>query len=213
MTAWSRLCLEFDQLAFREKALVTLALFGGIWLLSWRFFLVPIWDDWQASQYPIAQQKTLFQDLNTELTRLQSDLDELAPSYLDQSIAQQKMAHEQLDNALASYVNRVVNANDMATWLGTVLDKSKKLTLLSLTTQAAQPLLHDSIATGYFMHPISVRFRGKYFDVARYLAELETLPQQYYWKQLAYRVVDYPWAEVTLDVYTLGEYQDFMRSE
>ena len=76
MSFWRSWCQAFDVLATREKLLISLALLGGIWLLSWRFVLQPAWYGWQSSRIPIEQQQALFADLNSELTRLQHQLDE-----------------------------------------------------------------------------------------------------------------------------------------
>ena len=53
-------------------------------------------------------------------------------------------------------------------------------------------------------------FEGKYFDVIRYLTQIEALPVKYYWRNLNYQVTQYPWANIELELYTLGESKDFI---
>ena len=55
-----------------------------------------------------------------------------------------------------------------------------------------------------YKHSVRVRFKGRYFDVQRYLAALENSEWRFYWENLEYRVVRYPHAEVTVDVFTLS---------
>ena len=63
---------------------------------------------------------------------------------------------------------------------------------------------------GYFIHPLRMTFEGKYFDVIRYLTQIEALPVKYYWRNLNYQVTRYPWASIELELYTLGESKDFI---
>ena len=51
---------------------------------------------------------------------------------------------------------------------------------------------------------------GRYFDIQAYLESIETLPWQFYWKKFSYRVIDYPMAEVEIELYTLSTSPAFM---
>lgn len=57
---------------------------------------------------------------------------------------------------------------------------------------------------GVFKHAVVVQLEGSYFDVIDYLTALESLSWKFYWSELDYRVVAYPKAIVTLEVYTLS---------
>lgn len=57
---------------------------------------------------------------------------------------------------------------------------------------------------GVFKHAVVIQLEGSYFDVVDYLSALENLPWKFYWAELDYRVIDYPKAIVTLEVYTLS---------
>ena len=55
-----------------------------------------------------------------------------------------------------------------------------------------------------FKHSVVIQLEGSYFDVVDYLSALENLSWKFYWSTLDYRVVKYPKAIVTLEVYTLS---------
>lgn len=62
----------------------------------------------------------------------------------------------------------------------------------------------DLTNIGVFKHAVVIQLEGSYFDVIDYLSALESLSWKFYWSELDYRVVNYPKAIVTLEVYTLS---------
>ena len=57
---------------------------------------------------------------------------------------------------------------------------------------------------------MEIRIEGRFVDLLAYLERLEAAPQKLLWGGLSYRVVDYPKAEMTLTVYTLGTEQTWL---
>lgn len=60
---------------------------------------------------------------------------------------------------------------------------------------------------GVFKHAVTVSFEGNYFAVIRYLKSLENLEWKIYWDKLDYKVVAFPRARITLEVFTLSTQQ------
>lgn len=114
----------------------------------------------------------------------------------------------QLDTQLRQQVAGLVTSDQMADLMEQVLKHSGKLSLLSLDTLPAEQLSQQQ--NSYYLHPVQMRLRGKYFDIVDYLRRLEALPAKYYWRSVNYHVTDYPWAEVDIQVYTLGESRVFI---
>ncbi|HBY38437.1 MAG TPA: MSHA biogenesis protein MshJ, partial [Alteromonas sp.] len=56
-------------------------------------------------------------------------------------------------------------------------------------------------------------FEGRFFAVRDFLANLERLTNQIYWRSMAYEVSEYPNAQVTLEVYTLSTEKAFIGVE
>ncbi len=97
----------------------------------------------------------------------------------------------------------------MAGLLEEVLQRSKGLELISLKSLPAEELAVAESAA-YYLHPVELSLRGRYFDFVAYLQALEGMPVQYYWSSLDYKVDRYPVADVRLRVYTLGISTDFI---
>lgn len=73
-----------------------------------------------------------------------------------------------------------------------------------LVTQNNKSNESSSNNVGVFKHAVVIQLEGSYFDVIDYLVALESLSWKFYWSELDYRVVAYPKAIVTLEVYTLS---------
>ncbi|MDD1792062.1 type II secretion system protein M [Enterovibrio sp. ZSDZ42] len=199
-----RLKQGFDALSPREQWLIALAGWGGILAIGMLLFIEPMTKTLNQLTGQIAQQQQSTQDFLT-LNQLKQDKLSVSPNAeLEQKLADLSQELADLDVRMADKVEGLVSADKMAGLMESVLKQSDRLTLLSMTSLPAQQLTHTDDA-GYFIHPIELTLKGRYFDIVEYLAALEALPVKYYWKQVDYRVTEYPWAEVTLQVYTLGE--------
>ena len=53
-------------------------------------------------------------------------------------------------------------------------------------------------------HRLSIEFRANYFETIAYLNRLEKLPWHLYWDSLEYRVINYPEANVVIQLYVLS---------
>lgn len=134
--------------------------------------------------------------------RLQENLDVELQNKLSHLQAQ----NMQLDEELATQLQGLVSPTAMPPLLEQVLSKTKGLRLISMTTLPPEPLLDQKTrAHLLYRHPIRLQFSGKFFAVIEFLAALEALPTQYYWRRLEYQVAAYPNARVVLELYTLGK--------
>jgi MSHA biogenesis protein MshJ len=55
-----------------------------------------------------------------------------------------------------------------------------------------------------YRHGVEVTVRGTYFDLVRYLNDLERMPLRMYWKEIDVAATDYPAITMKLTVYTLS---------
>ncbi|WP_028023159.1 type II secretion system protein GspM [Enterovibrio calviensis] len=199
-----RLKQGFDGLSPREQWLIALAGWGIILAIGVLLFIEPMTKTLNQLNAQVAQQQQSTKDFST-LNQLKQEKLSVSPNAeLEQQLADLSQELADLDARMADKVEGLVNADKMAGLMESVLKQSDRLTLLSMVSMPAQQLTHTDDA-GYFIHPIELTLKGRYFDIVEYLAALEALPVKYYWKQVNYRVTEYPWAEVTLQVYTLGE--------
>lgn len=73
---------------------------------------------------------------------------------------------------------------------------------------AAKPDVTKEVASGpgagIYKHAIEIRIAGSYPDLARYLSELENMPQRILWERAELSVDKYPRNILTVTVYTLS---------
>ncbi len=204
---------DFESCTAREQLLIVLAGLFVIVGLSFFFFLQPLSDDLLRAERNTAQISRSMAQVESENAARRQKLNTSPDQPLKDELAVLKAQIEQLDDALANKVESLVNASDMPALLESVLRKSSQLKLISMTS--LQP---ERITTGhqsedaaaqqqshYYIHPVSLTLEGNYFDMMNYLAALEALPVQYFWRQARYEVTNYPIGRMTMTVYTISE--------
>jgi MSHA biogenesis protein MshJ len=56
-----------------------------------------------------------------------------------------------------------------------------------------------------FEHGIIIKFQGDYFSTMSYLQAIEKLGWRIFWDKLEYKVIQYPKAEITLQIHTISD--------
>ena len=67
---------------------------------------------------------------------------------------------------------------------------------------------HGDSAAGVkiYRHGMRVEFKGRYFDIVKYLQSLEGLPWKVFWGEVSLETDEYPVSKVSLVIYTLSRY-------
>lgn len=196
--------LHFESLSSREQWLIAIGGWLAVLGIGFNLFLSP-------------QQETLKQVLYQQIESRESILEQgifnqskeetlsISPDLrLEEQLALLKIDLQDADESLESKVGGLVSAADMASLMEVVLMKSEQLILLSMQSLPSIQLASTEDKR-YYIHPVEMKLKGRYFDIVNYLSGLEALSIKYYWRSLDYRVIGYPSAEVTINVYTLGE--------
>lgn len=209
MKIWSMLAERFDQLSRREQWLV--AVTGWIMLLlgGYQLLVEPLQKVRLSAELQYHAIQAEFIRSHGELHQIQRQLNTDPDKELDEQIVRLEAKNARLDKTLKERVASLVTPAQMATLMDQVLQHSQRLKLVSLESLPPAQLVHGEDA-GYYIHPVRLTLRGRYFDLVNYLQQLEALPVKYYWRSLEYMVDIYPWSDITLDVYTLGESKDFI---
>ena len=209
MNGWQKLSDRFELLTRREQWLILLS--GWIALLFVGFVVV-VEPQMKALASARLQQVAVANDItssSTQLTLIERQLKADPNQDINRKIDRLEQQNAALDAQLRDRVASLVTPAQMAGLMEQVLRRSERLKLVSLESQPPVQLISGK-DQGYYIHPVRLTLRGRYFDVVSYLAQLEALPVKYYWRSLDYQVDQYPWADILLDVYTLGESKDFI---
>ncbi|WP_434358263.1 type II secretion system protein GspM [Parasalinivibrio latis] len=200
---------RFEQLTPREKWLMCVtSLFGVIFVI---YFLAvePLQQKFSGQKIELESAKNSIRTQEQQLALYKGALADSPDKKIDEQITRLKADDEKLSQVLQQKVAGLVAPSEMAALLEDVLHRSKGLELVSLKSLPAEKLAVSDVAS-YYLHPVELSLRGRYFDLVAYLRDLEGMPVQYYWSSLDYQVDKYPLADVRLRVYTLGISPDFI---
>ncbi|MDP1683371.1 MAG: MSHA biogenesis protein MshJ [Burkholderiales bacterium] len=133
--------------------------------------------------------------------------------------AKRKSAYAELSNVKQG----LVTPDQMTQVLRDLLGRNPRLTLVSIKTLAASPLIQSGKTAeqtlkpeakpkeksttndlGLYKHGVEISVEGSYADLVAYLAELEQLSWRMYWGGVNLSAQTYPVSRLTLTVYTLS---------
>ncbi|WP_235869673.1 type II secretion system protein M [Veronia nyctiphanis] len=196
--------IRFESLTRREQWMI--AICGWVCVLSVGIFnfIEPAYQQLVVKEQ---QHRAMSVNINELMSLNDQQLKMLSDnpdSQLDRELTEQQEKNLQLAQEIQKQVAGYVNSSQMSSLMESVLKQSDKLELVSMRSLPSALLTKDKDA-GYHLHPIEMTLRGSFFDIVEYLTALESLPVKYFWRKVDYRVVDYPTAEVVIEVYTLGD--------
>jgi MSHA biogenesis protein MshJ len=217
--------VKIDSLSLRERAVI----FIGILAV-----LFSVWD--AVLMAPMSkQQKKMVSDLNSKnterlvlSTRMQGLVKQSQEDPNKANLGRLKSLRSQLVNIQAGLevsTQNLVSPKEMPKLLESVLHKTGGLTLLSLKSLGAKPLIvkaeegdekasqtvkatnknlnADNIDNAY-KHGIRIEFKGDYFTTMEYLESLEQLEWGFFWDNFEFSVTDYPEAKAAIEIFTLS---------
>ncbi|PST85837.1 MSHA biogenesis protein MshJ [Photobacterium sp. NCIMB 13483] len=206
---WCEWQQRFSGLSAREQWLIAISGWMAIFFIGVFMVLEPQWLQLQNQTNTIRVTANNIITVKHDIQRLQQKLTQSPNKKIDNQINLLTSKDAQLELQLQQTIGRLVSPTKMPYLLEQVLRHSHGLRLQTMVSLPAMQLMNGN-DQGYFIHPLRMTFEGKYFDVIRYLTQIEALPVKYYWRNLNYQVTRYPWASIELELYTLGESKDFI---
>lgn len=196
--------INFESFSSREQWLVALAGWLAIVAFGFSVFIAPQRETLTYLSYQKMENNKVLQELVMLNLQKEQKLNSSPDGDLEDELAELIIDASEIDFILGSKVGGLVSASEMPSLMENVLKTSGSLTLLSMISQTSVQLATTQDKR-YYIHPVALTLTGRYFDIVNYLASLEALPIKYYWRSVDYRVLEYPTAEVKINVYTLGE--------
>jgi len=133
---------------------------------------------------------------------------------------------------IASLAGDLVTPNDMTRLLTEVLERQAGLELIHFENRTAAPLregvsnadrllaetgtlnfddvIEDDVSGQVFEHGLVIQFQGDFFNTLRYLRFLEDITGSFFWDSISFRQLDWPQAQITLEIHTLSTEQGFI---
>jgi MSHA biogenesis protein MshJ len=200
---------KYHTLSKRQKVLVFLVSAVLLFMLGNLFLVSPVKKRAAAT----AAQVTALQDDTLETqTKIDLLLHEVQASLANPGSAKSRTLRgqiDELDDQLVEYYDNLIPASKMGEILQQALTSESGLKLQSIKSLRVERLsayesADEQESVALFRKGIQLRFEGDYFSTVNYLKKLENLEWKLLWGSLDYKVMDYPTATVTIQVYTLS---------
>ena len=168
MDLWRELNQRFLTLSRREQWLIAITGWVAIIFIGFMLVIQPQMVTSQNIKMSLLNANNDIQTVKNEIIIAKRKLAINPNKELETKIEKYKQQNNRLAKKLETKIGSLVTPTQMTRLLEQVLRHSSALTLESMTSLPPQQLIPGN-DVGYFMHPVSLTFRGSYFDVVDYL--------------------------------------------
>ena len=204
---------RIDAMVLRERVIVFAAMALVFLFLFWKIFSDPLSAKQRETARQLAQKQVDTRVLQDEVQKLlgHQAIDPDAPRRAQLEDLQKKVA--EADARLASKQSELLPPDRVPALLEEMLSRERGLKLVGLKSLPATPLFEEKTASAaggkaprlqVFRHGVEITVRGSYFDMLKYLNELEQLPLRMFWRDVEISADEYPIITMKLSVYTLS---------
>ncbi|HKO87582.1 MAG TPA: hypothetical protein VJU83_03590 [Burkholderiales bacterium] len=214
---WQMWADRLDGMSLRERVIVFFATTFILLFILKMLFSDPVTDRQKEIARDIAQKQVDARQIQDEVQKI------LGPRPDDPDNARQERIKElqaqvaALDARLAAKQRELVPPEEVTGMLEEMLRRERKLDLVGLRSLAPEPIFDEEKLTTaedgtqtktprlqVYRHGVEVTVRGSYFDLLRYLDDLEQMPLRLFWRDVVIDGDDYPVITMKLSVYTLS---------
>lgn len=204
---------RIDALASRERAILLLMIFA----IALFVIKLSVFD-------PQMKQKT---DLQARLQQVEKEMAEAQASMnqrmqvlgidpdaeIKKRIADMKSHLARMDADFGGLQKNLVAPAKIDRLLADILQRNKRLQLISLHSLPVVNLMaipnseeksEQADTHSIFKHEVELVLQGNYLDMLAYMRELEAMPERLYWGRSQLQVLEYPKAQLNLNVFTLS---------
>lgn len=208
---YNRLSEMFLSLKERERKIVIFASAFLLLYLGFIGWIEPGLNKQDAYQQTLAQSRSTITSLENDLKALGASITDPNASLIDRRKALQK-EYEQLKQELGQKTTQLIPADRMRQLLGQLLSEHEGVSVLEVSSMPVNKLSisEQVMSDALYQRGFVIKLEGQYFALQQYLADMELLPWQLYWREFDYRVIDYPTAQVTIELYTLSTSASFL---
>ena len=207
---------KFSAMSVREKSLVLAAGVVVVLMLGLTFLIEPAVKEITSAEQALKVEQERNKSLVKQQAAFTQALNEDPDMELKRQLENLTRQYEQLQKTFASELGELVLPQQMPMLIEGVFSRASGLELVEMRSLAPTNIFADKPemeGVAVYQHGLSLTFRGRYFDVRDFLASLEKLTSQLYWRSMAYNVEEYPDARVTIEVYTLSTEKAFIGVE
>lgn len=211
---WLKWSERIDAMVLRERAIVFFAAALVVIFLFQMLFGNPVMQRQRDVARQLAQKQLDTRQLQDQMQILIAQSTRDPDAGRRAQIESLKARIAQLDARLAEKERELVAPAHVPALLEEMLRRERKLELVDLHSLPPTPLFDGADAQAnaasggaalqVYRHGVEITVRGSYFDLARYLNDLEGLPLRMFWREVDVSAEDYPLITMKLSVYTLS---------
>lgn len=215
MNQWQLLSERFSQLQHREKVLI----WGGSLILTlWLglvYLLEPGWQSLHKGKLQIDAMQRQQQQTQQQSEELRQQLSIDIDRDYRERLASLQQQQVQLNEQIKLSASHFIGAEQMVTLLQNMLQSSEGVQLSSLQTLPPVPVRLEGQADSepplMYQHTLKLVMTANYDKLYQVLQRIEQLPWLVSWQGLHYNVTEYPLADMTIELGTVSENEDFIR--
>jgi hypothetical protein len=208
---WLFLATKVEAMTLRERIFILLAGLALIWMPGYTLWLEPANARNEAMRVQLAGAEKNRQELESQLSMVQSVAQSDPDAVLRGELIHLRQRLQEVDEKMSLETVDLIAPERMPMVLQSLLASAPGVTLSKIYSMSGQPMLGENEKINLFQHGIHIELQGSFFALVNYLQKIEALPERFYWRNLDYRVGNYPAATVTLELYTLSTSKDFIR--
>lgn len=215
-----------------ERILILLVACAGLVLLWLSAAFDPMRADIAQKNIRIENTQRQITDQQTAYSQMLAASQEDPNRFANERLQVVTREQARLDSEIANLAGDLVTPNQMTQILTSVLERQSGLELVSFRNREAMPLragvtnassiLAESGAVNFddiqqqevsgqvYEHGLMIEFQGDFFSTLKYLRFLEEVTGSFFWDSISFRQLQWPNAQVTLQIHTLSTNQGFI---
>ncbi|MDT8426862.1 MAG: hypothetical protein RQ733_12915 [Methyloprofundus sp.] len=206
------LLARLELLSLREKLYIVAAVLAGLWMGLENLYLQPTWQQQKQLREEISQLDTQLNDLIIARAEIEAQGKFNPNQQNTQALGKVKANLKQLKQKIQLGNKRFVESESMTLVLAELLNNDYGLQLMRVEKLPVKSLTEQKQEKSWvFEHGLSLTFSGNYQNTLHYLQAIEASPWRFLWHSIDYKTQEYPTAEVTIKVYTLGFQEHWLR--
>lgn len=232
MAQWQAYNEKFSNMSNREQYLIiATGLVGIIFILYSLFLDAPFQRISQLNKQIVGAQQDNQNNVNS-IHLLEQALLEDPNVVLKNELTQYQTKLGELDQQLLRLTSDLIDPIQMRHALIKLLKLKGGVKLLSFEVLPAEPVkkikteANENTADEnlekannepahknelrLYRHGIKIKLQGQYFQLRKYLSQLENLSWKFFWQEFNYQLKDYPISELEVEIYSLSTAEEFI---
>lgn len=202
---------RFAALKVSERRLIFLCLIVVTGWLSYLYIIEPVLQNIQTLNEQIPRQQQQVQELSTNNTLIQAQLNADFDKDVNEAIQRLEARKQQQTDQVEAKKELFISAAEMVSLLQALLQRDDLAKLMSLSTLKPRPLELDNQGRPLiFEHKIKVQMTGTFAQLVATLRHIEDIPWRLAWESIHFQVGEYPLANMTIELITVSDHEDFI---